>query len=265
MKLQTVPARDGALWVRRGFTVFFRHPMAFAGLFAAFMFGVFLLMLVPWAGPMVLLALLPLASLGFMIATRVVLEGHFPTPGAFIEPLRRGRPRRLAMLQLGIAYAVATFVIMWLSDVVDGGALDALIEALPAGNTAPELVAQKLADPQLAVGLIVRFGLAALLSLPFWHAPALVHWGAQSSTKALFFSAMACWRNRGAFAVYALTWLGVILFFALLANLVFLLLGQTQLVAVASMPASLIFSAVFYASLYFTFSACFVEDPPAAA
>jgi len=106
----------------------------------------------------------------------------------------------------------------------------------------------------------LRFGLAGLLSVPFWHAPALVHWGRHGVGKALFSSTVAVWRNRGAFAVYSLVWFAVIMLFALLANLVFGLLGQTQLVALAAMPASLIFSTVFYASLYFTFTDCFAPD-----
>lgn len=260
MKLQTVPPRQGALWVRRGFAVFFQRPIAFAGLFAAFLFGVFALLLVPILGAMVLLALLPAVSLGFMIATRQVLDGSPASPRAFLLPLRSGRPRQVALLQLGAVYAAATFLIMWLADAVDGGALEALMEALPAGGTAPDVVAQKLADPRLGAGLTVRLGLAALLSIPFWHAPALVYWGAQTSGKALFFSTVACWRNKGAFVVYSLTWMAVILLFAVLANLVFALIGAVQFVAVASMPASLLFSTVFYASLYFTFAACFVDD-----
>jgi hypothetical protein len=260
MRLKTVPAREGALWVRRGFIVFFRHPMVYTGLFAAFMFLVFVLVLVPLIGPPMLLALLPLISLGFMTATRAIVEGRLPTPAAIIAPLRTGRPRLIAMAQLGIIYAVATFGIKWLSDYADGGALEALMEALPSASTTPTAVADKLANPQLGIGLVLRFGLAALLALPFWHAPALVHWGAQSAGKALFFSTVACWRNRGAFTLYALTWLAVILVFAFLANIVFALLGQSEWVAIASMPASLMFSAIFYASLYFTVAACFADD-----
>jgi hypothetical protein len=62
--------------------------------------------------------------------------------------------------------------------------------------------------------------------------------------------------------VYALTWAGVILGFALIANLLFLLLGQMRLIGLLAMPASLLFSTVFYASLYFTFADCFVQDDP---
>ena len=261
MKLQLVRARQGALWVRQGFAVFIKQPLAFAGLFAAFLFGVFALTLLPVVGPMLLLALLPLGSLGFMIATRNALEGRFPLPRAFIAPLRAGRAQLLAIVQLGLIYAAATWGILTLSDWIDGGALDALMEAQTAAASSPEAVAERLADPRLELGVLLRFGLLGLLAVPFWHAPALVHWGGQGAGKALFFSTIACWRNKGAFVVYSLTWLGVFLLFALVANLIFAVFGRAQLVPFIAMPASLIFSTVFYASLYFTFIDCFAPAP----
>jgi hypothetical protein len=155
---------------------------------------------------------------------------------------------------------VASLAVIALSDSVDGGKFEALQDALAAGKEDPAAIAARLADAQLQIGMLVRFGLATLLSLPFWHAPALVHWGAQSVGKALFFSTMACWRNIGAFTVYALTWGGVVLVFGMLANLFAALLPDGSLIALAAVPAALLFSTVFYASLYFTFSDCFASE-----
>ena len=258
MKLQTVPARNGAQWVRQGFAAFFKRPMAFAALFAAFMLGVFVFALLPFIGTLLVLAWLPLVSLGFMLATRIALDGGLPTPRVFIDPLRTDRPRRIAMLQLGLIYAAATFVVMWASDVIDGGAFAALMDALPAGQTAPDVVAAKLGAPGLALGMLARFGLAGLLSVPFWHAPALVHWDGHGCAKALFSSTLACWRNRGAFTVYSLAWFALIVLVGMAGSLVFALLGQPALFAVAAVPMSLLLTTVFYVSLYFTFADCFV-------
>jgi hypothetical protein len=260
MKLRLIPAARGALWVRQGFVIFFKQPLGFALLFASFLFALFLSVLLPLVGSLLLLALLPLVSLGFMIGTRKALAGRLPMPNSFIEPLRLGRPRVVALLQLGVLYAACTAFIMWLSDMVDAGALDTAMQTMSSSTASPESMQEALSNSRLQMGLLLRFGLAGLLSVPFWHAPALVHWGAQPAAKALFFSLMACWRNRGAFAVYALTWTAVILVFAVAANLMFALLGQGQLMAMAAMPASLIFSTVFYASLYFTFADCFEVD-----
>jgi hypothetical protein len=260
MKLRTVPARQGALWVRQGFQVFFKQPMAFAALFAAFMFAVFVFALLPVVGTVLMLALLPLVSLGFMIASRMAMGGQFATPRVFIEPLRAPKPQVIAMVQLGLVYASATFVIMFLSDQVDGGAFDALMDAMPGAQSAPQVVAAKLVEPGLWFGLLLRLGLAGALSVPFWHAPALVYWDGHGCAKALFSSTIACWRNRGAFAVYSLGWFALIMAVGAGGSLIFGLLGQAQLFALAAVPMSLLLTTVFYASLYFTFADCFTTD-----
>ena len=141
MRLQTVPARQGIVWVRQGFRAFFRQPLAFAGLFATFLFAAFACALVPEIGTFIAVGLLPLVSVGFMLATRIALAGAYPTPRVFIEPLRASRKQMIAIIQLGVFYALATLAIMWLSDVLDGGAFEDLMDALPAGQTSPEAAA----------------------------------------------------------------------------------------------------------------------------
>ncbi|MBX3606283.1 MAG: hypothetical protein KF788_13465 [Piscinibacter sp.] len=265
MKLLSVDASDGAAWVRRGFQVFFRQPLAFSGVFAAFLFVVFGLTLVPLLGPLLLLALLPLGSLGFMIATRDSLQGRQPSPRAFVDPLRHGRAATIAMVRLGLIYAACSLGIIWLSDAVDGGALEVLMETLSNGKSSTDDVRRALSDPKLEAGVLLRFGLAAALSVPYWHAPALVHWAGQGVAQALFSSTVACWRNKGAFVVFALVWFAIVLGFALLANLVGALLGTPQFVALAAVPATLLLSTVFYASIWFSFAACFELSDPAPA
>lgn len=259
MRLQTVPAATGTAWVRQGWRAFSQQPLAFSGLFAAFLFVIFVLTLVPLVGSLLLLALLPLGSLGFMIATREQLQGRLPLPRAFVEPLRQGPGKTRAMLVLGVVYAVASVLIITLSEWADGGALDELMQVLAEGKASPADVGERLADPRLELGLLLRFGLAGLLSIPFWHAPALVHWGTQGVAQSLFSSTVAIWRNKGAFLVFALTWFAVVLVFGAGANIVAGLLGQPQLIALLAMPASLLLSTVFYTSLYFTFADCFAE------
>jgi hypothetical protein len=264
-KLATVPARQGSVWARQGLRVFFKRPMVFAALFALFMFAVFVLALLPVVGPLLLLGLLPMITLAFMLATQATLAGELPTPAALFRPLRMDRPRRIAMLKLGAVYAVTTFGILALSGMVDGGAFDALMDALPHVQTKPELVNAALADPRLGQGLLLRSVLTSLLSIPFWHAPALVYWGGQGCGQSLFSSTLACWRNKGAFTVYMLTWLSAVVLFATLGSIVFGLLGQLPLFAVAATPFSLMLTTVFYASLYFTFADCFEATAPIAA
>jgi hypothetical protein len=114
-----------------------------------------------------------------------------------------------------------------------------------------------LAEPRLLWGLITRFGLAACLSVPFWHAPALVYWQGQSVGQALFSSTLALWRCKGAFTMYSLAWVVVIAIFGALIGLLFSLFDARQLAGVIAMPAGLMFSTVFYVSLIFIYEGCF--------
>jgi hypothetical protein len=261
MKLNDVPGRRGVVWVRQAFVLFFRQPVAFGALFLSFMFAILFIGALPLLGHLVVLAALPMGSLVFMAATRLAREGRAPWPLAIGQALRCERAQLVAQAWLGLLFALATLGVVGLSQWVDGGAMDALMETLMSGKATPESVAEKLGDPMLGTGMAVRFGLLGLLSVPYWHAPALVHWGRQGALQSLFSSSLAIWRNRAAFTVYGLAWGAVMLVFAFMLNLVLLGFGPTPLVALAASPATLIMSTVFYVSLYFTFDDCFTLSP----
>lgn len=265
MKLKSVPANQGLLWAQLGVRAFMRRPIAYAALLGAFVLAAFTASIVPFIGPLVGLAMLPLVTLGFMLATRVVVDGGVPTPMVYLVPLRAERGRVVSLLWLGALYAAATFAALWVSGVVDGGALGALMQPVAEGQNASDVVGKRLAAPGLLAGLALRIGLTALLSVPFWHAPALIYWDGQRVAQALFSSTLACWRNRGAFLVYALAWAAFVMTFGTAASLVFALLGSPELFAVAGVPISLMITTVFYASLYFTFADSFApsDDAPA--
>lgn len=261
MRLRTVPARQGFLWVRRGFQAFLQRPLANTVLLGAFLLCAFMLLLVPGVGVLLVVMALPLVSLGFMIATRAALAGGPPRgPGALIDGLRG--PQRRPMVGLLIVYAVANVAVMLVADAVDAGRFEALQKALLAEPApSPQEMAELLGDPRLLWAMIVRIGLTALLSLPFWHAPALIHWEGHGVAQALFISSVACWRNKAALAVYGLGWLALVMLFSMIANTLGAALGDPRLFAMAAMPAALMFSTAFYASLYFIYADCFQPDP----
>ena len=265
MKLKSVPANQGLLWAQLGVRTFLRRPIAFAALLGAFVLAAFGAALVPFIGPLIGLAMLPLVTLGFMLASRIVIEGGVPTPMVYVVPLRAERSRVVSLLWLGAVYAAATFAALWISGIVDGGALAGLMQPVPDGQNPADVVAKRLAEPGLLAGLALRLGLTGLLSVPFWHAPALVFWDGQRVAQSLFSSTLACWRNRGAFFVYALAWFAFVMMFGMAASLVFALFGSPEMFAVAGVPISLMITTVFYASLYFTFADSFTSNGDTAA
>ncbi|HMO47170.1 MAG TPA: BPSS1780 family membrane protein [Rubrivivax sp.] len=265
LSIRHAAAAEGVQWVRDGFRLFARRPLPFTSMFLAFLLAALLATLVPVVGGVLMLMSLPLLSLGFMLGSRAARNDSPVHPALFVEPLRGERQRRQALLTLCGAYALCTVLIMTLSEWIDGGSFERLQRLMAQGDEARAELDAVLADPRLGWGMVTRFGLAAGLSVPFWHAPALVYWQGQSVGQSLFSSTLAVWRCKGAFAMYSLAWVVVIGVFGALVGLLFALFDARQLAGLIAMPAGLMFSTVFYVSLLFTYEGCFtVGDAPRA-
>jgi hypothetical protein len=230
-------------------------------LFAVFLFAAMLVSLVPLLGGLVQMMSLPLLSLGFMVAAQVALLDGKVHPRQFIEPLQTDPARRSALIKLCVTYGVSALLILLLADAVSDSAWGRLQTLIAKGDAAQTEIDALLAEPGVATAAVLAAVLGALLSVPYWHAPALVHWGGQSASQALFSSAVAVWRSKSAFLLYMLGWLAVILTFGLVTALLLGLVGLPQLAGVLGVPAGLVFSTVFYISLLFTFNDSFGGSP----
>lgn len=264
LRLHHVPARQGWQWVRQGFALWFSRPLAFIGLFTFFLMTILLLaMLLPVVGGLMGLALMPMLTLGYMVASRSALAGGQVHPLQLVQGLRHADPaQRRAQWLLCAGYMLGSVIVIWLAQWVDGGAFDTLMRAMSErepGKPSPE-TAELMADPRLAWGMAVRVGLAGLLSVPFWHAPALVQWGGQSALQALFSSGLALWRARAAFTVYLLGWLVLMMGAGVLLSVLAAVTGAGQVLGLLAVPLGLVFSAAFYTSLWFSFNDSFGLD-----
>jgi hypothetical protein len=268
LTLKSVEPARGLRWVRQGFSLFARRPLAFASMFVLFLLAALVVSLLPLAGGLIQMAALPLLSLGFMVAGQSALLGGAVKPTQFFDPLRGDAKKRRALLTLCLIYGVCALAILLLCDALSDSAMQR-VQSLMAKNVPQTEIDAILAEPGVAYALLVGVVLGSLLSVPFWHAPALVHWGSQSVGQALFSSTVAMWRSKGAFALYGAAWTGLIVVFGVATALIFGLLGARQLASVVAMPAGLLFSTVFYVSLLFTFNDSFgggaaaVEQPAA--
>ena len=256
MKLQIVPAKQGLVWVKQGIRTFWRQPLAFTGLFFLFMAWVSVLSMVPFIGAALALLVLPAATLGLMVATEQAASGKFPMPTVMLVAFRAGQQRLKAMLLLGVLYALSFLAVMAISALVDGGGFAKVY--LANAPITPEVVNDT--DFQTAMWLTTIMYVP--LSMLFWHAPALVHWHGVPPVKSLFFSAIACWRNLGAFALYLLAWAGVLVAGAILIVLISSALGGNDLSAAVLMPGALLMAAMFFASVYFSVKDCFELPEP---
>lgn len=250
MHLNVVQARTGLAWVKSGVRTFWRQPLAMSGLFFIFMALMSLASFLPYLGSALALALLPAATLGLMAASREADSGQFPMPAILISAFRAGRQQARAMLVLGMMYAAGFLLIMAITSLVDGGTFASLY--LVGG----ELTADTLQTPEFQTAVWVSMALYLPLSMMFWHAPALVHWHGVSPLKSLFFSWMACWRNLGAYALYAVCWFALFMMVGL-AMMVLTSLFSPSLFGVLLTPLMLIMASMFFTSFYFTFRDAF--------
>ncbi len=261
LRIIDVPASRGAVWVRQSFALFFRHPLGFSLLFLLFLVAALILMALPWIGAFLLLVLMPLLTLGFAAATRAALQGRPVQAGALVEPFTReaDSARRHSLLRLCLLYAALTAAALLLAQWIDGGAFERLQLLLGAQRTEANQreIAAVIADPGLRNGMLVRLALLGLIAVPFWHAPMLVAWQGQGLAQSLFSSALACWRNRGAFFVYLLAWAGVSAAIGIVVSVVAALLGGQALAALLLPPVALLLSVAFYVSLYFMYADSF--------
>ena len=256
LSLRTVPPIQGARWMRDGFRLFGKRPLAFSLLLVVFWAAaVVLSSFLPFGDVLVLVAV-PLLGLGFMIASESALNNGPVHPGQFIAPLRGDPARRRSLLILCVAFGACTALVWWIANVVDGGAFNEL-NRLIAKDAPKAQIDAVLQSDRFLEGLLLRLLLLVLLSIPFWHAPALIHWGGQGPAQALFSSTLAMWRNRMACVVYVLSWFGIMLVFGIVTALAFGMLGMRQMAVLMSVPAGLFFTTVFYVSLLFSFNDSF--------
>jgi hypothetical protein len=262
LSLRDVPARQGFTWMRDGFRLFAKHPLAFSLMFVVFLVTIMLGAMLPALMGVMIMAAAPLFGLGFMLGAEAGLNQQPIHPGLFVKPLLSDAARRRALLILAGLYGLSMFGALALGQWVDGGTLFQL-QQLQARQAPPADVEALMSTPEFRNGMAVRLVLISLISCVFWHAPALVHWGRQSAAQSLFSSVLAMWRNRAAFVVFMLSWLAIAVLFAAIIGLALGLLGLPQLGAMVIIPGSLILSTVYFVSMLFPFNDCFGHSAPA--
>lgn len=253
MKLHVVPARTGWLWVKLGFRVFMRQPLALAGIFFMFIASIFVVVaLAEWVSPAVArflaLALIPAATLGMMTATEEASRGIFPLPKHLLVAFRGTPQHRRAMAVLCLLYALGLLMILGISALFDGGTFAAAYL-----GTGPMIDPKGAAAPGLRSAVIATGLLHIPFSLLFWHAPALVHWHGVSPIKSLFFSFVACLRNFGAFMFFGLAWLSLLMLAGMAAMILAGALGGPERVGGVITVMAPLMAAAFSTSVFFTF------------
>ena len=189
--------------------------------------------------------------MAFMLASRRVLSDKRITPLLIGELLKTSEARK-RWLKLGGIYAGALFLVVALGLILGPGP-SAFVEALE--KTQP--TESPLDNAVVLKSMLVWAALALPVSLVFWHTPALVYWGRVPVGKALFFSAVASWRNLSAFAIYGACWVALQVVVGAAIQVLTLVIPSPTLMTVTAVMASMWVLSAFYASLYFSVVDCF--------
>ncbi len=253
MQAVPLPALAGWMWVRDGWSLFRSQPLAF---FSWAMFVSLILMIAtitPPIGPIVFIVLMPTATLLSLSAGRHASAGQRILLGTWIEPLRQPFVfrRLLAMGGLYIAFCLLLGLAVFMP--FSGEVTEALKNIEQTNDLLPLMEAVK--TPMLIFGIFY-----VVMAAVFWFAPALVGWHGIRITQALFFSWIACWRNKWAFLVYGLCWLGVFLGIDTLISVLVLIGLSPNTAATLQVPINVVATSVLYCSFYTSYVSVFTNN-----
>jgi hypothetical protein len=163
-------------------------------------------------------------------------------PGMWMRPLQESGTTS-ALVRLGLAYLGCTLLTAL------AAVLPFLPQLLAAIGTGTQPDYETLADAMTGP-MIVFGGFYVLLSALFWHAPALMGWHRLPLRRALFYSMVACWRNKWAIILYVGSWAAV--FYGLHQILDGLMAAgvSTTLLMWLSLALDILITALLYCSFY---------------
>jgi hypothetical protein len=257
MQLIEVPAKTGYVWFRQGIWLFRKNPLAFLTIFFTYLFAMTLVSRIPMVGAVLPLAFIPGVAVGFMAACRDTIAGKPVFPTILADGFRSyGGTVARRLIVLGALYITAMAAVFAGSALADGGML--LKMMLGGAQVEPEA----LANSDIPLAVLVAFAFYMPVAMLFWFAPILAAWHDVPPAKAMFFSIVSCWRNRGAFIVYAALWFAVAIAVSFGLSALMQALGAADYAFAVLMPASIILTTMLYCSFYATYRGCFGVPTP---
>lgn len=262
MRLNEVSAKTGYVWFRQGIWVFRRNPIAFMMLLVAYLFAWLVLSLVPVVGALLPMLFAPGISVGFMAASRNATGGKPVYPTVLVSGFREhGKRVAVDLLILGVVNSVLVVAAFALTSIADGG----LVFRSAVLSIDPDQTEMLAHTSEMAFAAAI-FALAYMpISVLMWFAPVLIAWHDVPPAKALFFSWMALWRNRWAFAVYALCWAAVQFILGVIGLQIAQLAGTPLLMLMVLAPLTIATIAMIYCSFFATYRGCFDTSGDASA
>jgi hypothetical protein len=211
--------------------------------------------IIPPIGPILFVILMPAVTVVTLSAGRHAAQGHKMLLNMWLEPLKpKGVLRKL--LAMGAIYLVTCLLLGLLAFMPFAAEVSEALKSLTdANNLSPLLMAVR--TPMIIFAVFYM-----LMAAIFWYAPVLVAWHQIGISRALFFSGIACWRNKWVFLVYGLSWLALFLAIDSALSLLVWLGLSNSLAATLQVPINIMGGAVLYCSFYPSYASVFMTTDP---
>jgi hypothetical protein len=220
---RSVPVGRGWGWIADGFRLFARSPGIWI-LNTVILLAILLVLSIIPVISMVVNILAPIFAGGFMQGCRDLDEGGRLEVAHVFAGFRQkaGRLAGLGAIYLLASVGIGLLVFAFVASSIDLGTLEGL-EGGELGATAklPEL------GPVVWLGLLIALGLAALLLMAYWFAPALIMLHDVRVFEAMKLSFRGCLRN-----IWPLLLYGIVLTVLMVLAVLPLLLGLLVLIPV---------------------------------
>lgn len=252
MQAAHLPMSYGWAWLIQGWAIFKQQPMAmlFWSLMTSLLINISYL--IPLLGQLALIVATP--ALGFIAlnACLNIERGKAILPNMWLLPLKK-KETRAALLRLGVVYLGFCL-------------LAGFVSVLPFTKSIMAAMSGETLEPMQMMAAVrapfILFGILYLgISILFWHAPALMGWYQIPLKKALFYSMVACWRNKGALILFGVVWAAIYFALQFVADALLTTLDPSWAYFLL-MPLNLLMMAVLYSNFYPIFRSIFGQNNP---
>ena len=254
MQLRTIPAKQGYIWIQQGLQIFRCHPINMLMLVMVYTFFIRLTLLIPIIGILAILFITPGISVSFAYACHSITKNQPVKPSIFLQIYRNTTPKIVQrLLWLGAIYT-STVLLITLINILLFIDFQTFLPILTEKQLLSEEATRQIYTIMLSSGLLYL-----PIAMLMWFAPLLLVTKNYSIPQALFFSWLACWRNRNAFMLYLGLWLVILIGFPVVFEK---LLAEINLAYISNLFLtfySLGMLAIFYCSFYASWKSCFYE------
>jgi hypothetical protein len=240
--MSPITASTGWAWLKQGAGMFRKQPAGLTTVLFANILVSALLGVIPVAGAMMAIMLVPCFSMAFMQGCLQIDQGKRVTAAVLLTGFRQ--PGVKALLKIGLVYLAVLFVLGMLLPFAINPEVLKQAEAAGAGGADPATIKMTGGD---MFGVMMALLLPGLAMLMLSFTAPLTYWQNMPTGKAVFYSVMAVASAARAFFMLLASWLGIlfVLFFTIAV-----LLGQSSAGRIVMMWVIFLFFLLLQCALY---------------